>query len=503
MRYVLDAAAAKKVDEISIHKYGIPSIVLMERAALAVADAVERYASHSAKQVRILVVCGNGNNGADGIAAARILFQRGFDVSLYLMKKSGTQEFDTQLAIAGKLKLPVCSKADFAEYTIIVDALFGIGLSRPVEGTYAKAVQNINRSSAWKLSVDVPSGIDASSGKILGCAVKAHKTVTFGYAKTGLLFYPGADFAGKIKVCDAGFVDAAADSIKNKAFVYDKGDLARLPQRKKDSHKGTYGKILVIAGSENMCGAALLAGLSAYRSGAGLVKIFTHSNNRNAINKNVPEALLETYDSGEITSKLEKSMEWATFIIMGPGLSTGRDAQKIAEYVFANRKVPLLADADALNILAQNRTIRQSFLNNANAECIITPHLAEMARLCDETVMDVKQDIAGTALRMAKKLGAICVLKDVRTIVCTPSSKEYYINTSGCDGMATGGSGDVLTGVIAGLAANGMPAYEAACMGVYLHGLGGEAAQKKFGGYGMKAGDIIEGVVHVMNKKRG
>lgn len=503
MKYIVDAKGAKSIDEISINKIGIPSLVLMERAALFVAKIAKKKADKQRKP-KILCVCGSGNNGADGIATARILCQWGYDAKVFLVKKSGTKEFDIQLEIAKKLGVKIRNKIMPNEYTIIVDGLFGVGCNRPIDGQYAQIIEDINKSDAYVIAVDVPSGVDSTNGHILKCAVKADETVTFGYTKFGLMLYPGAQCAGKIHVKDIGFAKDAIKQLNNFAFTFSKEDLKMIPERKKYSNKGTFGKVLIIAGSKDMGGAACLASLAAYRTGAGLVRVFTHENQRLPVLKIVPEAIVETYqDEDEIINiqdRLQKAMEWSSCIVVGPGLSTSDNARMIVKKVIDESKVTTIFDADALNIIAMDDL--QDEISNIKNDVIITPHLGEMARLINKPIQYVQENIVDVAKSISEKNSCVCVLKDARTIVSNGKSKTF-VNSSGNSGMASGGSGDVLAGVIAGLNAIGMDAFDASCMGVYIHGLGGDFASKKWGAHGMKAKDIIEGVTKVMSESRG
>ena len=510
MQYLLNERQARKVDDVTISKIGIPSMVLMERAALSVASAVEKYlrktyasADKAMKRARIIAVCGSGNNGAVAVAAARILHERGYAADIFVMRKTGSDEFNAQLGIAKASGVKIFNKVRLTEYNIIIDGLFGIGISRNIEGRYEQVVTQINASDAWVLSVDIPSGINASDGRVMGTAVKANKTVTFGCVKIGSVLYPGAEYSGKVKVEDIGFAGAALNAVRNKAFTYSVEDLERIPKRKAYSNKGTYGRVLVIAGSFSMGGAASLAALSAYRNGAGLVKVFTHENQRVAVQKNIPEAIVETYRDVEtqedLESRLKKELEWATCVIIGPGLAKTQIAVCMTRYILMNSSVTTIVDADALNIIAEDKELKNLLAcrNPEGADFILTPHIGEMARLAGTSVASIQGRLIQTAVSFASRYKVICVLKDARTIVAD-SKKTVYINTSGNSGMATGGSGDVLTGVIAGMSVSGLNAYEAACMGVFLHGLGGDYAASRRGEHGMKAGDIIDGITNLM-----
>jgi len=573
MKFVLGSKQMKQVDNLSINKFGMPSVVLMERAALGVVSLIE---SKFSKSDKIISVCGNGNNGADGIAAARILFEKGYEVTI-LVDGVRTSEGEMQLSIAKKsgvkIKKYTRNKIKLNEYNLIIDAIFGIGLSKDVEGRYSDLVAAVNDAKAKVVSVDIPSGINATNGQIMGTAVKADYTVTFGYRKIGLLLYPGTEYAGKIKVADIGFPKVIIPKIAKKAFTFTNEDIKRIPKRIKNSNKGMYGKVLVIAGSEYIGGAACLAAISAYRTGAGLVKVLTHENNRDAVLKAVPEALISTYDSDyafdQIENIISKELEWASCIIMGPGISKSKIAVTLTKYVLRNTRVPTIIDADALNIMADiiintkadiitdtktdviantkadiiadtktninadtktdeiadtkadtktdeiadtkadiianTKTDMNVFSSADGATFILTPHIGEMERISGFDKLVIKSDPIKYATEFvncfsktyAINLNVICVMKDARTIV-TDSNGSTYINTSGNSGMAKGGSGDVLTGVIAGLISNKMSYFDAACLGVYIHGLAGNESALKKGEYGMKAGDIIDNICAVM-----
>ncbi len=497
MQYVLDSNEMKEVDRYSIEEAGIPSLVLMERAALSVCAVVEEQVKAGAK---VLSVCGMGNNGADALACARILSQREYRTAVCLVgnREHATKEFETQFSILEKLCVPTVTLDEINDYDIIIDGIFGIGLSREVSGEYRRAVEWINASNVPVVAVDIPSGVDASSGRVLGTAVKAEHTVTFGYFKTGQLLYPGSTYCGKLHVAECGFVQEAVERIPDKKFIYDRNDLERLPARTQDSNKGTYGNVLVFAGSDNMSGAAYFSAKAAYRMGAGLVRVMTVKSNKEAIQSLLPEAVLCFYD--EVSKEeLADYVKRAGVIIMGPGLSTGKAAAKILYEIFAllskedgegKAEKQVILDADALNIIA--RDDRKDLLKN----CIITPHLGEMARLAGSTVREIKERLILTARDFSEKYHCICVLKDARSVVS--DGTQVYLNVSGNSGMSTAGSGDVLTGVIAGLLAGGMERFPGAVLGTYIHGLAGDCAKERLGEYFMKADDITDSIKNVI-----
>ena len=397
------------------------------------------------------------------------------------------QQLEMYQAISGKF---VTAPA-YHEYTVIVDAIFGIGCNRDITGIAAEVIDSINETNAQVIAVDVPSGISSDTGKVCGVAVKAHATVTFFTEKLGMLLYPGREFCGNIHVADLGIPFEECPECK--IITYTEKDLEKLPKRGGNAHKGTFGKVLVIAGSPKISGAVYLSAAGAYRMGAGLVKIFTPKENQLAMQILLPEALLEIYDRNRPSIKqLKESMEWADVIVIGPGLGTDKAADKILKYVISKSSVPLVIDADGINVLAKSKT----YLLEKHAPIILTPHIQEMARLTEKTKETIMKNPMEEAKSFTEEYDVTLVLKDARTIV-TKNQELLYVNTSGNSGMATGGSGDVLAGIIGGLIAQKMDVFEAAKLGVYLHGSAGDAAARVKGSYSMLATDILDGIAEV------
>lgn len=530
MKWLLNSRQMKGVDEYSINNIGIPSLVLMERAALAVKDRIVSMSCTaccaSDRNLRVLCVCGRGNNGADGLAAARLLSQAGFDAEIMLAggDKEGTSEYETQRRIVKNMGLVHRNSVHMEEYDYIVDAIFGIGLSRDVAGVYRDIIENINQAKEAAphikvVSVDIPSGISADNGKVMGTAVKADETVTFGYNKLGMVMFPGAEYAGNVTVADIGFAKKYSyeeDSCEKygaetAAYTYTAEDVKNIPKRRDDVDKGKCGKILIAAGSKNMGGAACMSAGAAYRSGAGLVRVYTHSANRDVLLGAVPEAIPLVYSdiyTDEDEKVLKASCQWADCIVAGPGLSCDDTACRILRIVLENAEGKIvIMDADALNIVAADKEFRglvKDFAKRRIKDCaknqdgtkdcgciIVTPHVGEMSRLLEMDISSIKESPVESAAALANELSVICVLKDARTVVT--DGKHIYINTTGNSGMATAGSGDVLTGIMAGLAAAGFnTCFEAAAMAVNVHGVSGDMCRLRLGAYGMKAWDIIE-----------
>lgn len=521
MKVSVTGAQMKRIDADTIERIGIPSMVLMERAALAVADAVERIAGEAGfscggssgpvqagegrqerdslrgRPARIWIACGTGNNGADGIAAGRILHGRGYEVTVLLAGdlEHASLEHRSQQAIAARLGVTLVEYHDFipGSCDIIVDAVFGIGLRRKVEGEYRELLEMLAAQKTKRVvAVDIPSGIHADNGCVMGMALPARITVTFGYQKTGMLLYPGREYAGEVVVADIGFSDISLENAGWDAFVTEPADLSRLPVRRRDSNKGTYGKLLLIAGSRGMSGAAYLSALSAYRTGAGLVKILTVEDNRQILQSQLPEAIVETYrpedvlqEEEEFARFIEEQCGWATAIVMGPGLSGKPYVERLVELVLTHAYVPIVLDADALNAVAAHPALTAYYTENI----IITPHVGEMGRLTGRTVPEIKKEALAVAREYSGSHGITCVLKDAVTVTADRDGITY-LHVGGNSGMAKGGSGDVLAGVIGSLLAQGAELSEAAVLGACLHGLAGDAAAKALGERSILAHEI-------------
>lgn len=503
-RYFVSSGEMKEYDKSTMEYYGIPSMVLMERAALAVAEEIE---SRTKRGQRVLIVSGCGNNGGDGIAAGRILMQRGYKVDFVLIgeRETCSEETKRQISIIEKYGCLLQGKIRDGEYDIIVDALFGIGLSRAVEGIYAETIGKMNRSKGMVCSVDIPSGISADTGRVMNGAVKADLTVTFAFEKLGHIFYPGCNYAGELICRDIGITEESFRGKRPFVHSYAAGcrkEIKKLmPVRAGDGNKGTFGKALVIAGSRNMSGACELCAGSCYRIGAGMVKIVTAEANREIVQRAIPEALLTTYREadGMLPESFYKDMEWADGIIIGPGTGTGETARLMLEKVILESEKPLLIDADGLNILAQSEALQNYMADRKGSrQIILTPHAAEFARVAGCTVREVKENPLIKVRELAERLGCVVVCKDARTVVAAFKEEGIFLNTTGNDALATAGSGDVLAGMIGGLSVQGMPAAEAACKGVYIHGILGEMAAAATGSYAVMAGDLKEQLKYIL-----
>ena len=356
MKKLVTCAEMKNLDSATIHKIGVASEVLMERAALKVVEETEKYLE---KNERILVACGNGNNGGDGIAVARLLYLKGIRAEFYMAgnKEKMTRETTLQYKIATAYHVPEVNNPNWSEYTTIVDAVFGVGLARPIEGHYAKIIHEMNSARAKKIAVDIPSGVNGDTGLEMGIAFSADLTVTFAYVKRGLCFYPGRLYAGKIVIADIGIYEQEA--VKASARCLEKEDLKLFPERDPGGNKGTFGKILFVTGSAGMCGAAYLSAGAALRAGAGMVKIQTVEENRIPLQILLPEAMVCTRFDEESNEQL---LSWCDVIVIGPGLGTSGASREREQWFLtaaAREKKPLVLDADGLNLLAMHPQWRE------------------------------------------------------------------------------------------------------------------------------------------------
>ncbi len=511
MEYLLTAKEMQQYDAATIEKIGIPALVLMERAALAVYEEILKALGNTGfGSKKVLIMTGCGNNGADGLALARMLAEHGqyehpagvscvgnerekdcFQVAVVICgnQEKATDSWKTQYEILKHFPVQTGSKEPAGEYDILIDALFGVGLSRDITGEYADMIRRFHERKGFKVSVDMPSGIHSDSGRVMGCAFRADLTVSFAFAKRGLYAYPGCEYAGKVVVKKIGIGQQAFGQTSPGMFRYTERPDELLPKRAVDGNKGTFGKVLLAAGNRNMAGAAILAAGGCYRAGAGMVKVLTRECNRLILQTAIPEALLCTGDC----------YEWPDVLAIGPGIGTDEWAYGVLCSFLKDSDLPLIIDADGLNLLSAHKELMElvSMQAGAGRSIILTPHPGELARLCGITVAEVKENPIKIAMGLAQKLNCVIVSKDARTYICQ-DKKPVCMNTTGNSGMAVAGSGDVLTGVIAALLAQGMEPFDAAAVGVYLHGSAGDLAAVRFGERGMTAVDLMKAVAEVI-----
>jgi ADP-dependent NAD(P)H-hydrate dehydratase / NAD(P)H-hydrate epimerase len=503
---VLNAAQMRDADRQTIDEVGIPSMVLMENAGRQIVAALE--ASYEDLTDRhVAVLCGPGNNGGDGFVVARTLHQRAVDVSVFVIATMAAVKGDARLnlEILGRLGLTVVEISDaqawdlhFSEISqcdLIVDAIFGTGLKSPLAGMLETVAADVNASGIPVVAVDLPTGMSADHVEPIGECIHASMTVTLATPKLPLVLPPGEAQAGSIVVADIGIPPEVIDNLPGPRIelLTREGMREILQPRESDSHKGDYGHVLVIAGSRGKTGAAHLTALGALRSGAGLVSVATPRTSQPIVAAMGAEymtvPLEETADGKLALEGLEEVLEFEPDVIAaGPGLGTGPDVTAFVHGLVARSESPLVLDADALNALASEPDLLQRS-GEGSRPIIITPHPGEMARLVNASVDDVQSSRLDVARDFAVQHQIYVVLKGYRTLIATPEGK-VFINPLGNPGMATGGTGDVLTGVLAAWLAQLLDA-EAACkIGVYLHALAGDLTEADEGEVAMTAGDL-------------
>ncbi len=481
---VVSAAEMREIDRRAQAEYHIAGDLLMERAALAVRQAmVERYGDLRGRLIHIY--CGKGNNGGDGLALARLLPELAAAAVAILAFPS--EQYSGQAALnlerSRKFGIPVLTWPELPTTPdLVVDALLGTGAVGPPGGVIAEIVSFINGLQRPTVAVDGPTGVELDSGRVPGAAVRADLTVALGLPKPGLLQFPGAEFAGTVSTAAIGFPPALlAEENLRTDWVTAAAIKQWLPRHPPAAHKGSRGHTAVVGGSEGMTGAVALAALGAYRAGAGLVTAALRS--ELSFPEKPPEVLLTSW------ADLPQKMNGLQSMVIGPGLSTAPDGRDLLERLLATATVPIVLDADALNIVAQE----PGLLNQRTVPLILTPHPGEMARLAGVSITAIQDDRLTYARHYAEKWGVVMVLKGARTVTALPDG-HCHINSTGNPGMGTAGMGDVLAGVIGGLLAQGLPAGQAGVVGVYLHGLAGDLAALSLGPSGLLAGDLLRQV---------
>ncbi len=500
---VLTAAAMREADRRTIEELGLPGAVLMESAGMRIVEVILALQPAPA---RVVVAAGRGNNGGDGFVAARLLRQAGVPVSLWAMAPPDAYRGDAAinyefLRHSGFVVKHILDqagleqfKADLEGAGLIVDALFGIGLDRPVTGLAAAVIEAINSSDLPVLAADIPSGVQADSGEVMGCAVQARWTVTFAFPKAGLLQHPGAALAGEVFVGEISipsFLAAGEQATVSRAQRL----WELLPPRPQASHKGSFGRVLIIAGSPGMSGAAVLAAGAALRGGAGLVYLAAPATVCPALEAQLPEAItlsLPEFSPGvaeQAAAKLllEKAASCSA-LAMGPGLAPVRETAALLGELIRHCPLPLVIDAGALGALVQlPEEGRKEILRAAQQPPLLTPHPGEMALLTGLGIDEVQRSRPELALRFAREWDSIIVLKGAQTVIASPAG-ELCFNPTGGPALATAGTGDLLTGLIVSLIAQGMQPFDAAAAAAFIHGLAGDLLPK---GRGTLAGEVL------------
>lgn len=512
----MTASQMKEYDARTSEEFYVAPIVLMEKAAMGVVHKINELVTGKEP---ILIVCGTGNNGGDGFAIARILLEQEIPVSCVLIGEEGrmSPETNTQLKSLRAYQIPIYDSFDglnLKDYCLVVDALFGIGLGRSIEGNYKVAIEIINQISAIKVAVDIPSGVDTDTGNLWGTAVRADYTVTFAAMKPGLLRYPGRAYAGEVTICNIGITTQSYSENKPLGFYFTQEDLNLLPVRAVNGHKGSMGKVGFISGHDTMFGATMLSSKAAYRSGAGYVRVFTHEKGVLPISVHVPEVLITTYQDTDTVQQIsdylhEFTKQQATFVI-GPAMGTDVIHQKILEQMLISEGNKLVLDADALTLIANHGELKALLKNRKikNEITVLTPHPLEFARLYDVSMIPNKvaldelfRNIMVIGSDFAKEYGVYLVYKDAATIVFHPNGR-YYINTSGNNGLATAGSGDVLAGMMGAFlsASTCHMEYEQICLSVYLHGLCADQVKEVSNEYALNASDLLDALKSILRR---
>lgn len=502
---IVSPAQMRAIDEHATSAAGIPSLTLMENAGLAVATFIrDRLVESQPGDRRIAVVCGPGNNGGDGFVAARYLADWNAAVPVYLLCRADALRGDARVNYDRLVKLgirpiEIRSETDIPnldDVDLIVDAIYGTGFRGDIDGLDARMIDVMNRSGADILSVDIPSGVNGETGSASVAAIQCKYALTFEFAKKGHFLYPGRSHVGQLVIADIGIPrDEYVDNLVRLREITAEFVIASFPSRPPDGHKGTFGKALIVGGSAGMSGAVVLACRAALKMGLGLAYAA------------VPESVVDVVDAGSLETVVRPLAEVGSrraiarralgeavvmsesfdAIAIGPGIGTHHETQEFVRRFVARRTRPTVLDADGLNALAADK----SPTNQASpVPLILTPHVGEMALLLGTDAAEVARDREAAATECARRFNCIVVMKGAPTFVADPAG-DVYLNTTGNSGMATGGSGDVLTGIIVSLLAQGVEPLNAALCGVYLHGVAGDIGAHEFGERSLIASDLV------------
>jgi len=497
----------RAIDAAAVGEYGIPGIVLMENAGLRVVEAVCEALTPGG---RVVVTCGHGNNGGDGLVVARHLLNRGVDVRVMLLAKGSDLAGDAAAnhGIARKMGVPILEapstralNAAAESADLLVDAILGTGVKGKAHGAALAAVRATRRCRGRIIAVDIPSGVSADDGALLGEAVRAEVTVTLGLPKIGLYTYPGRGYCGDIHVVDIGLPRPLLISPGLRTNLTTTEEAARrLPTRPPDAHKGDFGRVVILGGSPGFTGAPCLAAEGALRVGAGLVTVgcaeslnpILEAKLTEAMTRPLPETPQSALGRDSVSDALGLCAQ-ADAVVLGPGLSRHPEAAAFARAVIHSVAAPLVVDADALTALAGDLAP----LRTRRGPTVLTPHPGEMSRLCSTTIAAVQSDRLGWCRRLADETGAVAALKGAGTVVAAPDG-EAWVNPTGSSALATGGTGDVLAGAIAGLLAGGADALSASVAAVYYHGAAADLAESRTSGRGVTAGDVALALAEVL-----
>ncbi len=503
----------RRYDRVAIEKYGVPGAVLMENAGRGAAHVVLEEAR--ARPGTIAIVCGKGNNGGDGFVIARHLINAGRLASVILLGRREDLGGDARThanilaAMQGSIT-EIDGERDVKTLpgllggsAVIVDAIFGTGLEREVTGIHARAIQAINGAGAPVVAVDLPSGLDADTGRALGTAVRADATATFACLKRGLVIHPGVEHAGRVTVVDIGAPGSIVQEVGYDGRVLEKDAFMQfLGPRDPDAHKGTFGHLLVVAGSPGKTGAAIMTGFAALRTGAGLVSLAVPADLMQAMEAAKPpevmlEPLLPALDAEvdeAVIERIDALLTGKSAVVIGPGCGLTDSMGRVLEAVLDRAHVPVIVDADGLTLLSR---LPAATLDRRAHPTVLTPHPGEMSRLVWKSSPEIQHERIPLAREYAKVKGVHLVLKGARTVIASPEG-DIWINPTGNAGMASGGTGDVLTGMIGSFAGQGLRIEDAVALGVFLHGLAGDRAAEESGQRALVAGDVLSALPEVL-----
>ena len=514
--WVVTGPEMQNLDSFVIKELEISGEILMERAGLGVTEWIKTTYPFP-RYKRALILCGPGNNGGDGMVCARHLWDSGYEVKLCLLceEEKYKGEAKKNLDRVKILGLPIIRVKGYAEFKkevrdfnpdFVVDAIFGTGLKREVKGLFKEVIEDVNSkfNGDRVVSIDIPSGVCSSTGKVFGTAVKSALTITFELPKVGHLFYPGKDFTGKLRVVKIGFPwRVLKEKFKLRELIDEEYAQRVLKPRKGYVHKGTFGHVLVIAGSQGKSGAGYLAALGALRAGAGLVTLASTKTLQETYSKMLPEALtlgLEEDFSGEVSAKaipkLLEALNGKKAVVVGPGLGLGGGAARIVCELIEKSDVPVVIDADALNILSE----RPEVFKKAKSKLVLTPHPGEAVRLLKVNKAKLMEDRLEAVRNLCKLIpDGVALLKGPHTVIASVTGEEA-ISDIDEPGLSQGGNGDVLAGVIGALIAQGYSVFEATCLGVFLHGMSGRVLAKRKGNYGFIASEVANCIPEVIKE---
>lgn len=508
---VVTAHSMQEIDKRAIDEFGIPGLKLMESAGSACVDEI---LGEFGLKGRAVIIAGKGNNGGDGYVIARLLSQKGWSVKVIILadpeQVGGDAAINMRKLPAAMTnfcthegQLPALHMEEIFQADVIVDALLGTGLRSDVSGIYLEAIDLINASGRPVLSVDIPSGIHGTTGRVLGEAVRAYITVTFAFAKLGHVLYPGAEHTGRLVIADIGIPPKLMETASGYDFLNTITMQPMLHRRDRLAHKGHFGHCLIIAGSTGKTGAAALSANSAIRAGSGLVTLAVAESIHSILEIKTTEVMtasLPDSGSGHLTSSafpaIEKLLPSMNAVAVGPGLDRRPGTYALVQKLVETIAVPLVIDADGLNALAEDINVLR---RKKSKHIILTPHPGEMSRLLGTSIPDVEAIRISVAQEFARNYGVYLVLKGARTIIATPNGTAA-INGSGNPGMATGGMGDVLTGIIVSLLGQGYAAWEACRLGVFIHGYAADMVAEEKGEIGINASDVQEKLPYAFNK---